>query len=108
MEEEKIKLYIPSNVKVRLEFFKGYGVKELVATMLVAICLIPISIIAYFCGNKSYLIPVIIEMIGVLTTLIATTKYENNLFVFNQVKFLIDFLKMQNNFEYEYYDKWRN
>ena len=108
MEEEKIKLYIPSNVKVRMEFFKGYGVKELVATITVAICLIPVSIIAYFCGNKSYLIPVIIEMIGVLTTVIATTKDENNLCVVNQVKFLIDFLKMQNNFEYEYYDKWRN
>ena len=54
MENEETKLYIPSNVKVRLEFFKGYGVKELIATAIVAIALIPISIIAYHLGNQNY------------------------------------------------------
>ena len=107
MENEDTKLYIPSNVKVRLEFFKGYGVKEFIATALVAIALIPISIITYHLGNQSYLLPVVIEMIGVVATIVATTKDENNLCVVNQVKYMIDFAKSQKKYDYEYYDKWR-
>ena len=107
MEDEETKLYIPSNVKVRLEFFKGYGVKELISTLIVAVVLIPISIIAYHLGNQNYLLPVLIEMFGVVATIVATTKDDNNLCIVNQVKFMIDFAKSQKKYEYEYYDKWR-
>lgn len=107
MENEETKLYIPSNVKTRLEFLKGFGVKELVSTIIVAIILIPISIIAYYLGNKSYMIPVLIEIIGIVATIVATTKDENNLCVVNQIKYMIDFAKMQKNYEYKYNDKWR-
>ena len=105
MENEETKLYIPSNVKVRLEFFKGYGVKELISTIIVAIALIPISIIVYYLGNQNYLLPVVIEMFGVVATVVATTKDENNLCIVNQVKHMLDFAKTQK--KYEYYDKWR-
>jgi len=105
--EEDTRLYIPSNVKVRLEFFKGYGVKELIATILVAVFLIPISILAYYFGNNNYLVPVIIEMIGVVATIVATTKDENNLCIVNQIKYMVDFAKTQKKYNYEYYDKWR-
>ena len=99
MEDEETKLYIPSNVKTRLEFFKGFGIKELVSTIIVAIALIPISIISYYLGNKNY--------IGIVATVVATTKDDNNLCVVNQIKYMIDFAKMQKNYEYKYYDKWR-
>lgn len=105
--EEDTRLYIPSNVKVRLEFFKGYGVKELIATISVAVFLIPISILAYYFGNNNYLVPVIIEMIGVVATIVATTKDENNLCIVNQIKYMIDFARTQKKYNYEYYDKWR-
>ncbi len=107
MENENEKLYIPSNVKVRLEFFKGYGVKELIATGIVAVALIPISIIAYNLGNQNYLLPVLIEMFGVVATVVATTKDENNLCIVSQIKYMIDFAKSQKKYDYEYYDKWR-
>ncbi len=107
MENEEIKLYIPTNVKTRLEFFRGYGVKELITTLIVAIGLIPASIIFYFVGNKNYLIPVLIEMIGVAGCVFATAKDENNLCIVNQIKYMIDFVKLQKIYEYEYYDKWR-
>ena len=107
MENEDTKLYIPSNVKIRLEFFKGYGVKELISTIIVAIILIPFSIIAYYTGNQNYILTVIIEMFGVVATVVATTKDENNLCVVNQLKYMIDFARTQKKYEYEYYDKWR-
>ena len=46
-------------------------------------------------------------MIGVVATIVATTKDENNLCVVNQVKYMVDFAKSQKKYDYEYYDKWR-
>ena len=107
MENEDIKLYIPSNVKTRLEFFRGFGTKELIITIAIAIALIPIAILFYYIKDKNYLIPVIIEMIGVVTTAITITKDENNLCVVNQIKYMADFTRLQKHYEYEYYDKRR-
>ena len=104
--EDEYKLYIPSNVKTRMEFFKGYGVTELISTIIVFACLLPISLIIYkLKGNL--LLPVVIEFIGVAGTIIATAKDENNLCIVNQVKYMIDFIKTQKKYEYEYYDNWR-
>lgn len=104
--ENEYKLYIPSNVKTRMEFFKGYGVKELISTIIVFGCLLPISLIIYkLKGNL--LLPIIIEFIGVAGTIIATAKDENNLCVTRQIKFLIDFANIQKQYRYKYYNKWR-
>ena len=73
--ENDFKLYIPSNVKTRLEFFN--------------------------------LIPVVIEFIGVSITVICTTKDENNLCVIDQIKYMLEFVKMQKKYVYRYFDKWR-
>ena len=45
--DNEYKLYIPTNVKTRLEFFKGYGIKELISTVIVLVALLPISFIVY-------------------------------------------------------------
>lgn len=99
------KLYIPSNVKTRMEFFKGYGVKELISTIIVFACLLPISLIIYKLKG-SFLLPIVIEFIGVAGTIILTTKDENNLCVTKQIKYLIDFANMQKEFRYKYFNKW--
>ena len=85
MEEknDNYRLYIPMNVKTRLEFFKGFGVKELISTIVVLILLLPVSFIIFKIKN-SYLLPVVIEFIGVAGTVIMTTKDDNNLCVVNQ------------------------
>lgn len=104
--ENDYKLYIPSNVKTRLEFWKGYGVKELITTGIVFVLLLPISLIIYKL-KSSLLLPVIIEFIGVAGTIIATAKDENNLCVTRQIKFLIDFANTQKQYRYKYFNKWR-
>ena len=47
MEEKQNELYIPSNIKTRLEFFKGYGVKEMIITLVVMIFSLPIAFALY-------------------------------------------------------------
>ena len=82
-DNDNYKLYIPTNVKTRLEFFKGYGVQELISTIIVFACLFPVSFILYKVkGNL--LLPIIIEFIG-----------------------LIEFEKSQKSFMYRYFNKWR-
>lgn len=106
--EKKLKLYIPSNVKTRLEFFKGYGVKELIWTISTIVALLPISIVVYMLNGKQFLVPVLIEFIGVAGMVIAITKDSNNLCIVDQLKYMIDFSKSQKKYEYKYYDKWRD
>lgn len=100
-KQKDFRLYIPSNVKTRLEFFKGYGIKELIISVIVLIALLPISFLIYKLKDN-YLIPVLVEFIGVSATVICTTKDENNLCVVDQIKYMLDFVN-----EYKYFDKWR-
>lgn len=103
-EQTDFKLYVPTNVKTRLEFFNGFGISELVTTVIViAICL-PISFIVYKIKG-SFLIPIIIEFLAIAGTVMMTTKDANNLCVVTQIKFMIDFNKIQKKFDYEYYNK---
>ncbi len=104
---EDIKLFIPSNVKTRLEFFKGFGIKELIVTGIVALILVPFAILVYILSDNSYFTGVIIEIIGVIGTVIIVTKDQNNLCVAKQIKFMIDFVRNQKKFDYSYYDKWK-
>ncbi|MEG2235147.1 MAG: hypothetical protein RR144_01715 [Clostridia bacterium] len=101
-----LKLYIPSNVKTRLEFFKGFGMQELIVVIIVMIALLPISFIVYKI-NGGYLVPVLIEFIGVAGMVISSTKDDNNLCVIDQLKYMIEFVKMQKKYKYQYYDRWR-
>ena len=105
-DNDNYKLYIPTNVKTRLEFFKGYGVQELISTIIVFACLFPVSFILYKVKGN-ILLPIIIEFIGVAGTILATTKDENNLCVVRQIQFLIEFEKSQKSFMYRYFNKWR-
>ena len=43
-EENEFKLYVPTNVKTRLEFFNGFGVSELITTVIVAGIFLPFSL----------------------------------------------------------------
>lgn len=106
MDEKNDDLYIPSNIKTRLEFFKGYGVKELVITLSVMAFSLPITIGIY--KLKSTLAAVIFLFIMVAGTVVAVTKDDNNLCVSKQIGYMIKNNKMQKKFKYVYYDKRRD
>lgn len=107
MEDKEFKLYIPTNVKTRLEFFKGFGVKELIMVVIVLVALLPVSFIVYAI-KENYLLPVVIEFIGVAGAVIFTTKDDNNLCVVSQIKYMLEFSKIQKQYRYKYYNKWRD
>ena len=106
-EESDFKLYVPTNVKTRLEFFNGFGVSELITTFIVAGICLPFNFVLYKIRG-AFLLPVILEFLAVAGTIIMTTKDSNNLCVVTQIKFMINFSKIQKKFDYRYYNKLKD
>lgn len=98
-------LYIPANIRTRLEFFKGYGVKELVTTILVVTFSMPVVFLLY--KFKSTLVAIIFLLFIISASVISLTKDDNNLCIVEQVKFMIRNAQMQKKYKYKYYDKRR-
>lgn len=109
MEDKNIntKLYIPSNVKTRFEFIRGYGIHELIVTTVVVAFLIGITLIIYSFTND-LLVPVLIVLLGTAAMIIITAKDNNNLSVLDMIKNMLEFAGMQKIYEYKYFDKWRD
>lgn len=105
MEEKKNELYIPSNIKTRLEFFKGYGVKEMIITLVVMFFSLPIAFTLY--KFKGTLLAVVFLFIIVAGTVVSIVKDDNNLCVSKQIGFMLKNLNMQKQYRYKYYDKRR-
>ena len=106
-EENDFKLYVPSNVKTRLEFFNGFGISELIITGIMAGIFLPLVIVIYKIRG-SFLLPVIIEFLVVAGTIMMTTKDSNNMCAVTQIRFMLDFSKIQKRFDYKYYNKYRD
>ncbi len=104
MEEKQNNLYIPANIKTRLEIFNGFGMKELVTTIIVVTFSIPIIFMIYML--KGILISVICFFMITAGTVIANTKDGNNLCMIDQIKFIIRKSRMQKLYEYRYKNKW--
>ena len=109
MEDKNIntKLYIPTNVKTRFEFIKGYGIRELAITGIVAVFLIIIAYIIYS-FTKDLMIPILLVLLGVSAMVILTAKDNNNLSVVDMIKNMLEFAGTQKTYTYKYFDKWRN
>ncbi len=108
MNDDKIntKLYIPTNVKTRFEFIRGFGIHELITTSIVVVILLFIAFIMYS-FSKNLIFSVLLVLIGTSTMIIISAKDTNNLSVLNMLKYMLEFTNMQKRYEYKYFDKWR-
>ncbi|MBQ8234154.1 MAG: PrgI family protein [Bacilli bacterium] len=92
------KVYIPRNVKKELEFFRGFGVKELIITIIVAvISIIPVILIYKYI---SQIFAISFFMIVVTSTIMLVLKNENNMSFYKQLKLVVKNIFMQKNFKY--------
>ena len=98
-------LYIPVNIKTRLEFFDGYGVAEFVYTAIATGIsgLIAVSLYAVT-GNTTLCI--LILLITVAASVMALLKDQSNQSVTDQIRFMVRFMKRQRKFPYYYKQEW--
>lgn len=92
------KVYVPRNVKKELEFFRGYGVKELIITIIVAgISILPVIFIYKY---VSQVFAISFFMIVTASTIMLVIKDDNNVSFFKQLKLVVKNIFMQKKFKY--------
>ena len=99
-------LYIPVNIKTRFEFFDGYGMTELLPTILAAL----ISGILAFIINTAtggVIGPVLMVLVTVAASVMALAKSESNMSVVDQTKCVLRFMREQKVYSYYYTDELR-
>lgn len=107
MKEYKVTtLYIPVNIKTRLEFFNGFGVSELMATFAVTSVVTTLAVVLYQFGVLGIGGAVLAVLIAIAATVTATVKDKNNICMVNHVGFIIAFSKAQKSYHYRYWEVW--
>ena len=103
--EPNTSLYIPVNIKTRFEFFDGYGVTELIPTIIAAIVSGFFALIIHTVMGGAIL-PVLLVLITVAASVMALAKGENNMSVVDQTKCVLRFSREQRKYPYYYTDEW--
>lgn len=95
---DKDKIQIPKNVKKELQFFSGFGVKELIITVIVGmITLIP-TIFLFKIGKTT--LSIIIFLVTIASTIMLVKKDDNNISFIYQLKLVFKNIFMQKSYRY--------
>ncbi len=102
---ERDMLYIPMGLKVRNEIFDGFGKEELFCSIITSIAAGVVVLMLYFLtGNVS--ICIVIMMSAIAGSVMMFTKDRTNLSVFDQIRNMVRFARIQKVYPYKYYDEW--
>ena len=98
---ENTGLYIPANIRPRFEFFDGYGVPELVATVIAALVsgFIAFIIRAFTDGM---ILPILCVLVTIAASVTAQVKDASNQSAVDQIKYVLRFLREQKRYPYYY------
>jgi hypothetical protein len=103
--EPNTSLYIPVNIKTRFEFFDGYGVTELIPTIVTTLASGFIALIVHTATNSA-IIPVLIVLVTIATSVTVLSKGDNNMSVIDQTRCVLRFSREQKKYPYYYTDEW--
>ncbi len=108
MDEEQNKegLYIPQGIKTKREYFYGYGKKEFTITLLATFIALAIGFLIYIPFMS--IIASVFEVLALPTaTVFVIVKNNCNISVADQVKFMLDYARVQKKYYYVYQDEWQ-
>jgi len=96
---DKKTIKIPTDIKLKTEFFDGYGMKELIQTIIVGAVSSVIGYIIYLFTHQT--IYATFFVIGaIVITVISVIKGRNNFSMLDSIKNLIKFELMQREYKY--------
>ncbi|MDO5564748.1 MAG: hypothetical protein Q4F88_05940 [Eubacteriales bacterium] len=99
------KLYIPLNVTNRIDYFPGFGKKELMQAVIGLIVEIPAGILIYIIMHQT--LPMLITFFaGAFFRVTMTTKNQNNISVVDLISFSINYYKEQRIYPYRPKDEY--
>lgn len=104
-KEEKVMLYIPLGVNTRMDFFTGFGKKELAQCLIGVFFGSFIALLGYVITNQ-FLTVVIIEIFVVGGSVLATTKNSTNQSVIDYINDTIKFNNEKKSYPYRQVKEW--
>lgn len=106
MDKKTIK--IPTEIKLKTEFFDGYGMSELIRTIIVgAISSITAYVINIFTHQK--LLSTFFVLGSIVVSVVALTKGQNNFSMVDMIKNIVRYNFMQRDYKYrrrDFYNKY--
>lgn len=99
MQDKKM-INIPSQIKLKTEFFDGYGIEELVKTIIILAVAIVIGYIIYLFTGIT-LISTFFVIGSVVVAVIFLTKNRNNFSMADTIQNIIKYELMQKRYKYE-------
>ena len=103
MEEEK--LYMPTGITNKKEYFKGFGREEFIISLKVGIITLIITAIYYGISQNAFFAMVFyIFVVG--STVIMLTKNDYNISPVNYFMQYLRFKREQKIYKYKYQDEW--
>ena len=101
-------LYIPANIRTRIEFFEGYGAVELTATVIAALISGSFSFILHTL-TENLVLSVLCVLITIAASVMLQIKDASNQSVIDQMKYVLRFYRTQRLYPYyftrEYFPK---
>lgn len=105
---ERMELYMPSGLKMKKEYFPGYGKKELIPTIVSAFIFLIMDSIVYMIGIHNMTILLFIPLLGVGTVGMLQVKGELNLSPVDIIRLEFRFAKSQKYYPYRAKKEWEN
>lgn len=100
MAQDKVQVKIPRQIRLKTEFFIGFGMEELIKTLIVGAVAGVIAYILYKITNQTILTTLLV--IGaIVIAVISLVKGNNNFSMIDMIKNILKYETMQKEYRYE-------
>lgn len=100
MAQDKVQVKIPRQIRLKTEFFIGFGMEELIKTLIVGAVAGVIAYILYKITNQTILATLLV--IGaIVVAVISLVKGNNNFSMIDMTKNIVKYETMQKEYRYE-------
>lgn len=107
-EVERLELYMPAGLKLKKEYFSGFGKEELIPTIIALLVFLIIDSIVFMVGIHNITVLFFIPLLGTAAVGMMFIKGELNLSPVDIIKLEIQFAKNQKWYPYIAKDEWEN
>jgi uncharacterized membrane protein len=98
--QDKVQVKIPRQIRLKTEFFIGFGMEELIKTLIVGAVAGVIAYILYKITNQTILATLLV--IGaIVVAVISLVKGNNNFSMIDMIKNIVKYETMQKEYRYE-------
>lgn len=99
-------LYMPHGLKLKKEYFRGFGKEELIVTIIAAVIFLLLDAVIFILGNHSMGLMFFLPVIGTSIVGMMQIKGDLNMSPVDMIKQQIKFARDQKDYPYVKMDEW--